>query len=130
MHLRALGADHDPLLTEVDLELRARERLEPHRRELCRAARLAVRLERALQRPQRHIDVAVGEEPLYDDGVAGGGAIEQLARQRRLLGIERPRGGPRLNFGRGAATQVPPHAVARDAQLTRDPLAAPAKLLQ
>ena len=87
-------------------------------------------LERALQRAQRHVDLALGEQLLHDDGVAGGGAIQELARQRLLVGIERPRVRPRLNCGSGAATQVPAHAVARDAQLTRDPLAAPAKLLQ
>jgi hypothetical protein len=70
VHLRALAADHDPLLAEVDLELRTRRRLEPHRRELRRASRLAVRLERALQRAQRHVDLALREQPLHDDGVA------------------------------------------------------------
>ena len=54
------AADLDQPLAEVDLQLPARRRLEPHRRQRLGLQRLPIRLHRPLQRPQADRDALLG----------------------------------------------------------------------
>jgi hypothetical protein len=70
------AGDRDPPLAEVDLHLVTRRRLESHRRELGGALGLTMRREHTLQRPQRHLDILLGKQPLHDDTVTGCCSVE------------------------------------------------------
>jgi hypothetical protein len=91
VNLRARAIDDDPLLAKVDLHLVARRGLEPNRRDLGRALRLAMRREHALQCPKRNLDLLLGEQSLHDDAIAGGGPVEQRPRLITHRCVERPR---------------------------------------
>jgi hypothetical protein len=90
VHLGPNARDTDPLLAEVDLHLLAGHRLEPHRRELGCPPRLAMRREHALQRAERYVDVTLRQQLLHDDAIACRVSVEQRARQRLLMLVQRP----------------------------------------
>jgi hypothetical protein len=60
-------ADLDQALAEVDLQLSARRRLKPRRRQRLGLQRLTIRLHRALQRPPAHRHTLVGQQVLAHD---------------------------------------------------------------
>src|SRR5204862_7580337 len=106
----ARAGDLHPLLTEIDLELVPRLRLEPNCCELARNAQLPMRCEHALKRTYVHLHAALPQEPLHDDGVSGSRTIEQLDCERTLAHIKHAGLRTRLHLRGLAQASIPLHA--------------------
>lgn len=122
-------ADADALLTEVDLHLVPRRRLEAHGRDLGRALRLALVLHRALHRPHARGDAARRELLLDHDRVALRRRREELPRLRASVAVQPLSSWSSLRPGL-RATHVAAHRVSRQPELGGDPLRAPAQRRQ
>jgi hypothetical protein len=122
-------ADLDQSLAEVDLQLPARRRLEPHRRQRLRLQRLPIGLHRPLQRPRADRHPVLGQQVLaHHIGIAAM-ANEPLA-QPILTTIEQLGPARRLERLHAARRHVPLHRVMAAAQLPRNPLHTPPARLQ
>lgn len=84
---KAVGEDCSGGAGLVGLQGRRRE---AHRGEFGGEFGRAVGREFAMQRAQRDLDLSLRQEALDYDGIAGGGPVEQFARDLARLGVERP----------------------------------------
>ncbi len=116
-HAHPAGPDPHALLPEIDLQLIARRRFDPHRRHLRGPLRAPQVADRALDRPGTHRQPALREQPPHDGRIARRRPEIPRARvrSRRLRQPPAPRSD--LVTGRQRVPQVLPDRVDRDAQL-------------
>jgi hypothetical protein len=129
-HADQLASDRDTLLAEVDLQLVARRRLEPHGRQLGRAPIATMTLDDALHVAHVHVDAALREHLRYHDRVALRGRVEQAHHLGALIGRELSARRSRLHLGVDAAPQVPAHRPAAHPGLPRDAAQGPLQRVQ
>ena len=126
-HWRA--ADHYPALAEIDLQLPARRRLEAHRRPRLGQQPLPQRRAGSLHRAQAQRDAQLRRRFLaHHIGIA---AVpdQPLLEPRLAPGQRRRPANPRV-AAPAALAQIPPHRLGTGAELTGNPLGAPATTLE
>ena len=130
VHPALLAALHrDPALAEVDLQLAARRRFEPHRRQSRRRKLAAQVRHRPLHRPQARHHPQLGRQLLTHHVGVAAAAPEPLSHPLR---VPRQHAWTRRNPARRPATRshIPLHRFAVAAHLSRDPARAPSQAVQ
>src|SRR5579859_756437 len=129
VHAHRLVPDTHALLTEVDLELMTRRRLEPHRRARFRRQLLPIARHRPLDRPQAHRHAQLARQILTND-IRIASVAEEALTKPGFVASQFPARGPALIRLPSTSAEVPLHRRARAAKLSRQTLASPTQLSQ
>jgi hypothetical protein len=129
MHPHPLAANPHPRLAKVDLHLLARRRLKPDCRPHLRLQLPAPALHPQLDRAQPDDDPMLARQ-LLPDHVGIATMPEEALPQPLVQAVERRPAHGLAERHSPALAQIPPHCVACAAELLRQPLGPPAKLMQ